>query len=68
MRHHPVKKLLKKNIKYHLVPPYLHRRNAAKCAIQTFIPFLCAADPKYPAKEWDCFLPQANLTLNILRE
>ena len=46
--------LLKNKIKYQLVPPYLHRRNAAERAIQTFkahfIKFICAAYPDYPAK------------------
>ena len=46
--------LLKNKIKYHLVPPYLHRRNAAEHSIQTFkanfIMCLCATEPEYPAK------------------
>ena len=61
---------LKNKIKYQLVPPHLHRRNANERAIQTFkanfITCLCASDPGYPAKEWDRFLPQAMLTLNLL--
>ena len=28
---------------------------------------LCATDPKYPDKEWDHFLPEATLKLNLLR-
>jgi hypothetical protein len=39
--------------------------------IQTFkahlITFLCTADPGYPANEWDRFLPQSVITLNLLR-
>ena len=27
---------------------------------------LCAADPDYPAKQWDHFLPRATLNLNLL--
>jgi hypothetical protein len=54
-----------------LVPPHLHRLNAAERAIQTFknhfITTLCIADPNFPAKEWDRLLPQAELTLNLLR-
>jgi hypothetical protein len=50
-------------------PP--HRRNSAERAIQTFkahfIAGLCSADPDYPATEWDRLLPQAELTLNLLR-
>ena len=63
--------LIKNKIKHQLVPPHLHRRNEAKRAIQKFkahfITCLCIANPKYPAKEWDSFLPQENLTLNLLR-
>jgi len=64
--------LLKNNIQYQLVPPHLHRRNAAERAIQTFkshfITSLCLTDPKFPATEWDRLLPQAVLTLNLLRQ
>jgi hypothetical protein len=63
--------LSKHKIAYQLVPPHLHRRNAAERAIQTFknhfITTLCIADPNFPAKEWDRLLPQAELTLNLLR-
>ena len=31
-----------------------------------FITCLCEADPKYPAKDWDIFLPQATLISNLL--
>ena len=65
------KSLLKHKIQYQLVPPHIHRRNAAERAIQTFkahfITCLCTADPEYPAKEWDRFLPQSVITLNLLR-
>ena len=54
------------------VPPHNHRRNAAERAIQTFknhfIAGLATADPKYPMREWDRLIPQAVLTLNIMRE
>ena len=67
----PRQGFLKNKIQYHLVPPYLHRRNTAKCAIQKFkahfIKCLCAADPRYTAKEQDNFLPQATLNLNMLQ-
>ena len=63
--------LLKNNIKYQLVPPRLLRQNAAERAIQTFlahfITCLFAADPGYPEKKRDCFLPQSTFTLNLLR-
>ena len=54
------------------VPPHNHRRNAAERAIQTFknhfIAGLATADPKFPVREWDRLIPQAVLTLNIMRE
>ena len=63
--------LLKRKIKYQLVPPHIHRRNMAERAIQTFkahfIAGLCTTDPKFPAREWDRLLPQAIITLNHLR-
>ena len=63
--------LLKYKIKYQLVPPHIHRRNAAERAIQTFkahfISILCGANPKFPVKEWDRLLPQTCMTLNMLR-
>jgi hypothetical protein len=63
--------LLKHKIRYQLVPPHLHRRNSAERAIQTFkahsIAGLCSTDPDYPAAEWDRLIPQAEITLNLLR-
>jgi len=63
--------LFKRKIKYQLVPPHIHRINMVERAIQTFkahfIAGLCTTDPKFPAREWDCLLPQAVLTLNHLR-
>ena len=63
--------LIKHNIDYQLVPPHLHRRNMAERAIQTFknhfISCLCTAPPGFPAAEWDRLLPQAEITLNLLR-
>ena len=54
------------------VPPHNHRRNAAERAIQTFknhfIAGLATADPKFPLREWDRLIPQAIITLNIMRE
>ena len=54
-----------------LVPPHLHRRNSAERAIRTFkshfISILCGTDPSFPINLWDKLLPQAILTLNLLR-
>ena len=58
-------------VKYQLVPPHLHRRNAAERAIRTFknhlIAGLCTCDTRFPASYWDKLLPQAVITLNLLR-
>ncbi|KAI2494253.1 hypothetical protein MHU86_20271 [Fragilaria crotonensis] len=58
-------------IDYQLVPPRLHRRNAAERAIRTFknhfIAGLCSVDKNFPLHLWDKLLPQAELTLNLLR-
>jgi hypothetical protein len=54
-----------------LVPPHCHRRNAAKRAIRTykehFVAGLSSVDPSFPLHLWDRLLPQAELTLNLLR-
>jgi hypothetical protein len=59
------------NIDYQLVPPGIHRRNAAERAIRTFknhfIAGLCTTDPKFPLVLWDQLLPQTLITLNLLR-
>ena len=42
-------------VKYQLVPPHVHRRNAAEREIRTFknnlITELCLCDTNFPAKE-----------------
>jgi hypothetical protein len=64
--------LTKQGIDYQLAPPHIHRRNNAERAIQTFknhfIAGLCSADPNFPLKLWDTRLPQATITLNLLRK
>ena len=56
---------------YQLVPPDNHRANPAERAIQTFkdhfISILCTTDPDYPLYLWDKLLPQAQVTLNLMR-
>ena len=63
--------MLKNNITFQRVPPYVHRRNATERAIQTFkshfLAGLATANPTFPVHEWDRLLPQAILTLNLLR-
>ena len=62
--------LPKNKIKYQLVPPHLHRRNASENVIHklkaNFITCICATDTDYPDKYWDSFLPKATLTLNLI--
>ena len=61
----------KKKVDFQLVPPHNHRANAAERAIQTFKNHfkagLASLDPNFPVSEWDRLLPQAFLTLNLLR-
>ena len=58
-------------VDFQLAPPHMHRRNAAERAIRTFknhfIAILCGTDPNFPIALWDRLLPQALLTLNLLR-
>jgi hypothetical protein len=59
------------DIAYQLVPPHFHRRNAVERVIRTFkehfVTGLSSVDPSFPMHLWDRFLPQAEITLNILR-
>jgi hypothetical protein len=59
------------DIAYQLVPPHCHRRNAAKRAIRTFkkhfVAGLSSVDPSFPMHLWDRLLPQAEITLYLLR-
>jgi hypothetical protein len=62
---------LKYIIAFQRVLPKEHRANAAERAIRTFknhsISTLCTVDSHFPLSEWDRLLPQAILTLNLLR-
>ena len=59
------------DIKHQLVPPHCHRTNLAERAIQTFKQHfktgLALCDPDFPLSQWDRLLPQAEMTLNMLR-
>ena len=61
----------KQDTAYQLVPPHSHQRNLAERAIQTwknhFKAGLATTDPKFPLTVWDQLIPQANITLNLLR-
>ena len=59
------------DVEYQLVPPHIHRRNASERAIRTFknhfIAGLASTDPNFPLSNWCRLLPQAELTLTLLR-
>jgi hypothetical protein len=59
------------DVEYQLVPPHCHRRNATERAIRTFkehfVEGLSFVDPTFPLHLWDRLLPQAEITLNLLR-
>jgi hypothetical protein len=63
--------LHQQNITFQLVPPYSHRRNSAEREIRSFkdhlIAGLCSTDKSFPMHLWDRLLPQAVITLNMLR-
>ncbi|KAL7525219.1 hypothetical protein ACHAXR_001556, partial [Thalassiosira sp. AJA248-18] len=58
--------------RFQLVPPNMHRRNAAERAIRTwkahFLAVLAGAAPDFPRNLWDLLIPQAVITLNLLRQ
>ena len=59
------------SIAFQLVPPHNHRRNAAERAIRTwknhFIATLCSTDKTFPMHLWCRIMPQATMSLNMLR-
>jgi hypothetical protein len=64
--------LKKQGINYKLASPHIQRKNNTERAIQTFknhfIAGLCSVDPTFPLKLWDKLLPQATITLKLLRK
>jgi hypothetical protein len=67
-----LKKAFKKyDVCFQLVPPHSHQGNSAERAIQTwknhFGSGLATCGPKFPITEWDLLMPQADITLNLLR-
>lgn len=58
--------LLKNKLPYQLTPPHMHRVNAAERAIRMFknhfISGFATIDPNFPIREWDCLLPQAEMS------
>eukprot|EP00804_Cyclotella_cryptica_P024508 CCRYP_014628-RA/>CCRYP_014628-RA protein AED:0.32 eAED:0.32 QI:0/0/0/1/1/1/2/0/458 len=57
---------------YELVPPGCHRRYAAEVAIRNskshFLSILAGVAEDFPIKLWDKLLPQAEITINLLRQ
>ena len=55
-----------------LVPPGCHRRNAAEVAIRNFkahfLSVLAGTTDDFPLSLWDRLLPQAEITVNLLRQ
>ena len=58
--------------KFQLVPPDMHRRNTAERMIRHFknhfLSILAGVDAAFPPYLWDLLLPQAELTINLLRQ
>ena len=58
-------------VDFQLASPYIHRRNAAERAVQTFkhhlIAGMCSTDRNFPLHLWDRLIPQAIISLNRLR-
>jgi hypothetical protein len=58
--------------KFQLVPPDMHRRNTAERMIRHFknhfLSILAGVDAMFPPYLWDLLLPQAKLTVNLLRQ
>ena len=63
--------LRSEDMEYQLVSPHIHQRNASERAIRTFknhfIAGLASTYPNFPLSNWCRLLPQAELTLNLLR-
>jgi hypothetical protein len=59
------------DVDYQLAPPHCHRCNAAERSIRTFkehfVADISSVDPTFPLHLWDRLLPQAEITLNLLR-
>ena len=63
--------MIAEHIDYQLVPPNVHRRNAAERAIRTFknhfVAGLCSVDKDFPIKLWDRLVEHAVISLNLIR-
>ena len=63
--------LKEKQVTFQLVPPHIHRRNAAERAIRTYkhhlIANLFTCDKYFHSHKWDRLLLQANISINLLQ-
>jgi hypothetical protein len=55
------------DIAYQLVPPHCHRRSAIRTFKEHFVAGISSVEPSFPMHLWDILLPQAEITLNLLR-
>ena len=67
-----LKEVIRERCKLQLVPPGSHRANLAEVTIkawkQHFVSILAGTAPDFPRSFWDELVPQASLTLNLLRQ
>ncbi|KAL7526494.1 hypothetical protein ACHAXR_001517, partial [Thalassiosira sp. AJA248-18] len=67
-----MKELIRSQYQLELVPPGCHRRNAAEVAIHNFkahfLSILAGVANDFPMQLWDRLLPQAEITVNLLRQ
>ena len=69
-----LKTIILDEYKMHLevVPPDTHHRNAAEVSIRNsraqFLSILAGPAPDFPPSLWDRLLPQAEITINLLRK
>eukprot|EP00804_Cyclotella_cryptica_P023124 CCRYP_000352-RA/>CCRYP_000352-RA protein AED:0.30 eAED:0.30 QI:0/0/0/0.66/1/1/3/0/473 len=62
----------KYHMEFELLPPCCHQRNAAEVAIRNFkahfLSILAGVADDFPLRFWDKLLPQAEITINLLRQ
>ena len=67
-----MKELIRDQYQLELVPPGCHRRNVAEVAIRNFkahfLSILAGVADDFPKNLWDRLLPQAEITVNLLRQ
>lgn len=67
-----MKEIIRSQYQLELVPPGCHRCNAAEVAIQNFkshfLSIRAGTADNFPMQLRDCLLPQAEITVNLLRQ